>query len=126
RSASDLWPCIHKKDYIRNYSGILPKWVDENGAIQDFKIEVQDLAAPRAINLIGIESPGLTAAIPIARYAVGLMAERETLTLNSSFNPVRKGVVRFAELSKEEQNLKIEENPEYGEVICRCEKVTKA
>jgi len=126
RSASDLWPCIHKKDYIRNYSGILPKWVDENGAIQDFKIEVQDMTAPRAINLIGIESPGLTAAVPIARYAVGLMAERETLALNSSFNPIRKGVVRFAELSKEEQNLKILENPEYGEVICRCEKVTKA
>jgi glycerol-3-phosphate dehydrogenase len=125
-SASDLWPCIHKKDYIRNYSGILPKWVDENGAIQDFKIEVQDLKAPRAINLIGIESPGLTAAVPIARYAVGLMAEREKLTLNSSFNPIRKGVMRFAELSKEEQNQKILENPEYGEVICRCETVTKA
>ena len=126
KSASDLWPCIHKQDYIRNYSGILPKWVDDHGAIQDFKIEVQDDIAPRAINLVGIESPGLTAAVPIARYAVGLMAEREKLALNSSFQPIRKGVVRFAELSKEEQNSKILENPDYGEVICRCEKVTKA
>lgn len=125
-NASDLWPCIHKQDYIRNYSGILPKWVDENGTIQDFKIEVRDDIAPRAINLIGIESPGLTAAVPIARYAAGLMAERENLTANPAFNPVRKGIKRFAELSKAEQNLKIRENRDFGEVICRCETVTKA
>lgn len=56
-SASDLWPCIHKSDYIRNYSGILPKWVDDQGMIQDFRIEIRDDLAPRAINLVGIESP---------------------------------------------------------------------
>lgn len=28
-SVSQLWPHIHRADYIRNYSGILPKWVDE-------------------------------------------------------------------------------------------------
>ena len=78
-SASDLWPCIHKADYIRNYSGILPKWVDENGVIQDFKIEIKDEIAPHALNLVGIESPGLTAAVPIARYAIELMKEREEL-----------------------------------------------
>ena len=55
-SASDLWPCIHKADYIRNYSGILPKWVDEKGVIQDFKIEIKDEIAPHALNLVGIES----------------------------------------------------------------------
>ncbi|MCB7320212.1 NAD(P)/FAD-dependent oxidoreductase [Lacrimispora sp. 210928-DFI.3.58] len=125
-SASDLWPCIHKKDYIRNYSGILPKWVDENGKIQDFKIEIRDELAPRAINLVGIESPGLTAAVPIARYAIGLMSEREKLQENPDFNPARKGIRRFAELAKEEQNRLILEDPDYGEVICRCEKVTKA
>lgn len=126
KSASAIWPCIDKKDYIRNYSGILPKWVDENGRIHDFKIEVCDQIAPRAINLIGIESPGLTAAVPIARYVVELMAERETLSINPYFNPVREGIIRFAALSKTEQNKKILENPDYGEVVCRCEKVTKA
>ena len=74
-SASKLWPCIHKGDYIRNYSGILPKWVDDEGVIQDFKIEIRDDLAPRAINLVGIESPGLTAAVPIARYAIGLQSQ---------------------------------------------------
>ena len=125
-SASKLWPCIHKGDYIRNYSGILPKWVDDEGVIQDFKIEIRDDIAPRAINLVGIESPGLTAAVPIARYAIGLMAEREKLEPNPDFNPVRRGIPRFEELTKEEQNQLILEDPDYGEVICRCEKVTRA
>lgn len=125
-SASGLWPCIRKQDYIRNYSGILPKWVDDNGVIQDFKIEIKDDIAPRAINLVGIESPGLTAAVPIARYAIGLMSQREKLEENPDFNPVRKGIRRFAELSREEQNRLIKENPDYGELICRCEKVSKA
>lgn len=125
-SASDLWPCISKGDYIRNYSGILPKWVDDDEVIQDFKIEIRDEIAPHAINLVGIESPGLTAAVPIARYAIGLMKERETLEPNPNFNPVRKGIVRFAEQTKEEQARLIKENPDYGEVICRCEKVTRA
>lgn len=126
QSASELWPCIHRKDYIRNYSGILPKWVDENGAIQDFRIEIRDDIAPRAINLVGIESPGLTAAVPIARYAIGLMSEREKLEPNTGFNPVRRGIRHFAQMSKEEQNAAIQENPDYGELVCRCEKVTKA
>ena len=62
--------------------------------IQDFKIEIRDDLATRAINLVGIESPGLTAAVPIARYAIGLMRERETFPPNPDFNPIREGIVR--------------------------------
>lgn len=125
-SASRIWPHINRADYIRNYSGILPKWVDDNGTIQDFRIEIRDDIAPHAINLVGIESPGLTAAVPIARYAIGLMKEREELKENPDFNPKRKGIIRFADQSLEEQARLIQENPDYGEVICRCEKVTRA
>ncbi len=125
-SASKLWPHIHRKDYIRTYSGILPKWVDENGTIQDFKIEIKDKIAPNAINLVGIESPGLTACVPIARYAIALMKKREKLIPNPAFNPIRKGIRRFYEMSDEEKEAAIKENPDYGELICRCEKVTRA
>jgi glycerol-3-phosphate dehydrogenase len=124
-SASELWPHIHKQDYIRNYSGILSKWLDENGVVQDFVIEARD-EAPNTINLVGIESPGLTSALPIARRTVKLMAERETLYPNKYFNPERKGIVRFSQQSDEVKARLIAENPDYGEVICRCETVTKA
>lgn len=126
KSASGLWPHIRKADQIRTFSGILPKWVDENGVIQDFKIEIRDEIAPRAVNLVGIESPGLTGAVPIAQYVVELMKERETFTENPSFSPIRKGIVRFADCSRKEQERLIAENPDYGEMICQCEEVTRA
>ncbi len=125
-SASEIWPCIKKADYIRNYCGILPKWVDDNGVIQDFKIEMKEEIAPCAVNLVGIESPGLTAAVPIGRYVVDMVLSRENWKKRDDFNPRRKGIVRFAELPEEEQSRLIAENPDYGELICRCEKVSKA
>ena len=125
-SASVLWPCIRRQDYIRNYSGILPKWVDEKGAIQDFKIEVRDDIAPKAVNLVGIESPGLTSALPIARKVAALMAERTDLKPNPDFQPKRKGPERLALQSDERKAEMIAENPDYGDVICRCEEVSKA
>lgn len=125
-SASKLWPCIYKQDFIRNYAGILPKWVDKNGKIQDFKIEMNEKAAPHAINLIGIESPGLTAAVPIARRVVSMIADHEKCLPKSDFNPIRRAAIRFAEQNEEEQARLIRENPDYGEIICRCEKISKA
>lgn len=126
KHGSMMWPHIHKKDYIRNYSGLLAKRLDENGVIQDFKIEIRDDLAPRAVNLVGIESPGLTAAYAIARYAIGLMEEREKLEEKPNFNPIRKAPPRLRDLPYEEQERLIQENPDYGELVCRCEKVTKA
>lgn len=123
--ASKLWPHIHKSDFIRNYCGIQTTWLDGEGVVKDFVIEAR-AEAPHTINLIGIESPALTSALPIARRAVKLLAERETLRPNKKFNPNRKGIVRFAGKSDAEKARLIAENPDYGEVICRCETVTKA
>ena len=124
--AMRIWPHVRRADYIRTYSGILPKWTDENGVIQDFRIEVRDDIAPRAVNLIGIESPGLTACRAIALHVIGLIGEREELAPNPDFDPKRKGIRRFTQLSLEEQQAAIRENPDCGEFICRCQKVTKA
>lgn len=124
-SASQLWPHIHKSDYIRNYSGIQTTWLDGEGVVKDFVIEARP-EAPHTINLIGIESPGLTCALPIARRVVKLLTEQETLHPNKNFNPNRKGIVRFAGKNDAEKARLIAENPDYGEVICRCENVTKA
>ncbi len=125
-SAKSLWPHIRKEDQIRNFSGILPKWVDENGVIQDFKIEIKDDIAPNAVNLVGIESPGLTGAVPIAQYVVELMREREDFQENPQFNPVRKGITRFAACTRKEQAALIAENPDYSDIICQCEEITRA
>ena len=121
-----LWPHIFKKDQIRTFAGIQPKWVDENGAIQDWKVEIRDDVAPNAVNLVGIESPGLTGSVPLARYVIGLMQEREKFEENPDFDPHHKGIVKFAECTPEQQAELIAQDPDYGEMICSCEEVTKA
>ena len=126
KAAMDLWPNFTRADYIRTYSGILPKWIDGNGKIQDFCIEIRDDIAPRAVNLVGIESPGLTASVAIARHVIRMMQERERFPGNESFDPVRHGIVRFAEQEPQVQAGLIEENPDYGQLVCRCQKVTRA
>lgn len=125
-AAMKIWPHVKRGDYIRTYSGILPKLVDENGRIQDFRIEIRDDIVPHAVNLVGIESPGLTAADAIAHLVIRMMQEREDLKENPKFNPIRKGIRRFADMTEEEQAAAIAADPDYGELICRCQKVSKA
>ena len=73
----------------------------------------------------GIESPGLSSAPAIGEYLAGLVAEKLGLPEKESFTPIRKGVVRIAELPPEERKRKIQETPAYGAIVCRCEEVSE-
>jgi len=118
-------PSISSKDVIRSYSGIRAKQTPSSeGGYRDFTIE-ESKAVDNLINLIGIESPGLTAAQPIAKKVVDIINKKEKLKINSTFTPFRKGILRFDEQDEETKKALIEKDPDYGEVICRCEKVTK-
>jgi glycerol-3-phosphate dehydrogenase len=44
---------------------------------------------------------------------------------NPKFSTIRKGIPRFHELSRDEQDSLIKQNPLYGKIICRCETVTE-
>ena len=57
---------------------------------------------------------------------VRLIKEVETLRPNQNFNPIRKRFVSFRDRTPEEQEQLIRSNPNYGEIICRCETITKA
>jgi glycerol-3-phosphate dehydrogenase len=115
-----------REDIIRSFSGIRPKLINkETRQPLDFVLETRE-EAPNVINLVGIESPGLTSALPLARRAVSLFAEKEELINNEHFNPRRKGILNFSEQSDEVKQELIEKNENYGEIICRCENITKA
>lgn len=73
----------------------------------------------------GIESPGLSSAPAIGEYIAGLVADKLGLPENPSFDPIRRGVRRIAELPAEERAAKIAANPLYGNIICRCEEVSE-
>ena len=75
RRAKSLLPEIEAADLQLAYSGIRAKLVPPGHAgIADFVIE-RDVLVPRAIQLIGIESPGLTSSLAIAERVVSLAAE---------------------------------------------------
>jgi glycerol-3-phosphate dehydrogenase len=74
-SAKTLLPEIEEGDLQIGYSGLRPKLVPPTGhGIADFVI-TRDPAVPQAIQLVGIESPGLTAAPSIAEHVAGLVGE---------------------------------------------------
>jgi glycerol-3-phosphate dehydrogenase len=75
QSAKTLLPEVEEKDLQLGYSGLRPKLVPPEGkGIADFVI-TRDPAVPQAIQLVGIESPGLTAAPSIAGQVAQLAAE---------------------------------------------------
>ena len=75
RRAKSLLPEIEAADLQLAYSGIRAKLVPPGHAgIADFVIE-RDANVPHAIQLIGIESPGLTSSLAIAEQVVSLAAE---------------------------------------------------
>jgi len=73
--AKTLVPEIDERDLQLAYTGLRPKLAPPGSkGIFDFVIE-PDHEVPRVIQLVGIESPGLTAAPAIARYISSLVAE---------------------------------------------------
>jgi len=67
-SASTFLPFLKLEDLFPDTAGIRPKLQGEGESFRDFIIkEESDLGFPGFINLIGIESPGLTSAPAIAR-----------------------------------------------------------
>jgi len=124
---SRIFPYLKREYFIRNFAGIRPKLASKTeGGYRDFVVERREDKAPWAVNLVGIESPGLTSAVPISREIVRLMTEKEELIPNPDFDPIRKGIVTFHDKTPEEQAALIEQDPDYGEIVCRCECITKA
>ena len=75
---------------------------------------------------MGIESPGLTASAPLAEEVVALIGQGMDLTPDPTYDGHREGIPRFRDLPPDERAKLIEQDPDFGEVICRCQTVTKA
>ena len=107
------------KQVITSFAGLRAH--EEHG---EFIIgEVED--AKGFIDVAGIESPGLTSAPAIGIYVRDILAEKMELKEKENFVEERKGIVRFLDLPKEEQNRLLQENQAYGQIVCRCEQITE-
>jgi glycerol-3-phosphate dehydrogenase len=85
--------------------------------------EVED--AKGFIDVVGIESPGLTSAPAIGVMTADIVQRLMQLEKKASFIGRRKGITHFSELTMEEKNKLIQQKPAYGNIICRCEMITE-
>ncbi|NWF77560.1 MAG: NAD(P)/FAD-dependent oxidoreductase [Chloroflexi bacterium] len=75
-SVKRFLPCVEFEDLEPESAGIRPKLQGPGDSFRDFVIAHEEkIGFPGLINLIGIESPGLTASLAIARYVGGMVKE---------------------------------------------------
>jgi L-2-hydroxyglutarate oxidase LhgO len=75
-SVQRFLPHIELEDLVPEFAGIRPKLQGPGEALRDFVIAHEEKTGlPGLINLIGIESPGLTASLAIARYVSRMVKE---------------------------------------------------
>ena len=117
-------PALDGRDIITYFTGVRAADFEE-----DFIIE-PGRRTNNLIHVAGIQSPGLTTAPAVAEdvsaMAVDLLQKMgNPVERNLSFNPIRKGIPRLKDMDPVQRNAMIQNNPDYGVVVCRCEEVSK-
>ena len=121
QSAKRLIPSISERDIITSFAGIRPTL--ENG---DFYIEESKIIK-NFIQVAGIQSPGLTASPAIADFVKDILKDIGCeLSEKKDYIPEIEHSKKVRQLSTDELNTLINDNPDYGNIICRCEKVSEA
>lgn len=115
-----LIPRVNLRDTITQYSGLRANRNPEGLHVDTY----EDVG--NYVNLSGVCSTGLTASISLGKYVAQMLINiGMPVSFNPHFNPIRKGIPRFHEMNREQQQALIDRNPLYGRVICRCETVTE-
>ncbi len=122
-----LMPGLAGVGFIHSYTGLRPKLVDPSGRgrFEDFICEESE-RRPGWISLVGIESPGLTAAPALAEMVVAMIGARMDLELKPDFRPERPVHRRFAAMADNKRAEAVAADADWGETVCRCEHVTRA
>ena len=120
-SARRIVPGTSEYDVITSFSGLRPAIEGD-----DFFIGVSK-TNPRLVQAAGIQSPGLTASPAIAEMVKDLL--KETGLVLTEKRHIEKSIARFkplAEMDADEAADAIAGDPRYGEIVCRCERVSEA
>ncbi|MDL2253904.1 NAD(P)/FAD-dependent oxidoreductase [Ruminococcaceae bacterium OttesenSCG-928-I18] len=114
-----LIPDINPADSITQFCGVRPAIYPAG-----WRIRAVD-GCQGYIEAVG-NNQGVSSAPGVAKYVSVLLGE-EGLEMIQKENWIatRKPVRHFADMSEEERDAAIKENPQYGNVICRCETVTE-
>lgn len=115
----DMVPNIPFNESIRVFSGNRATPSKHDFIIEHSKYD------KRLINLVGIESPGLTSAPAIADYVVfDMVSSLIPLNINPNAKDYIKKYISIKDLDVEQINELIKKDPDFGVTVCNCEKVT--
>ena len=114
----NLIPALKEEQIIASFAGVRPTTSDGDFHIREDR--------EGFVNLVGIQSPGLTAAPAIAEQVVSMLGQRTSLIPREGTIDRRAAIPRFRLMGNKERNDLIRKNPDFGEIVCRCELVTKA
>lgn len=116
-------PLLSERDIITYFTGVRAANFEE-----DFVIE-PGRNTSNLIHCACIQSPGLTTAPAVAEdvaaMAVAMLGGPDAVPANPAFDPHRKGIPALRTLPPDARAAYIRKNPDYGEIICRCEEISK-
>lgn len=114
------WSEASRRTVITTFAGMRAH--EDNGDFVVGRVE----GLQQAYETVGIESPGLSAMPAISVEMAGLLAEDLHLQKKKHWATMPKRKTPFIDMSAEERLAAIAENPDYGNMVCRCEQVTEA
>lgn len=113
-------PSVNFRQVIRSFTG-----VRATGSTGDFILQ-ESAVVPGFIHAGGVESPGLTCCVAVARYLIDLLRKAGLATEEKeNWCGIRKDPHEFANMTEDEKDAFIKENPAYGKIVCRCETVSE-
>jgi len=105
---------------IRTFAGIRA-----SGSTGDFIIEPSPLN-DNFINVAGYESPGLASIPAVSEYVEKMVVKRfKNIEENKNYNPKNRKHIILEELKENQKIELVKENPDYGQIVCRCESITE-
>ncbi|MFP4206403.1 MAG: NAD(P)/FAD-dependent oxidoreductase [Spirochaetaceae bacterium] len=120
-AARKMMPVVSQTDVITSFAGLRPALPEG-----DFYIDVSD-KVPNFIQVAGIQSPGLTASPAVGEYAKNLLKKAgATLTEKTNWDPFVTKILRIRDAGPFEADQLVQQRPEYGNVVCRCEEISEA
>ncbi len=114
-------PALSMGDVITYFSGIRAATYEEDFVIRKGKW------THNIVHAAGIQSPGLTAAPAIAEDIAKISLEilGGNIPKKPHFKNTRDIDRPLKDMNPEQRHLKILSNPDYGQIVCRCEEISK-
>ncbi len=120
RLAAKSIPSVNFRQVITSFTGVRAS--EKSG---EFILKASE-KLPGLIHAGAIDSPGLTCCVSIAKYLIDILKQQGLcLTEKEDWNGLRRDSHSFRKMSDEEKNAYIQQHPEYGKIVCRCETVSE-